>query len=184
MKTTTAALILSIAGISAAQAADHGFYLGAGLGQSKLDPNQSKVNFSALNYDDKDQGYKLIAGIRPLDVLGAELNYVDLGRTDGSGTGGALRSKAQLFNASVLGYLPLPLPFIDVFGKVGIGRSKARYQEEGISNLKLDSTDFTWGAGVQVHFRSLAARLEYERFNLPRTNTSSLVSLGVTWTFL
>jgi opacity protein-like surface antigen len=182
MKIITAALFLSMAGIYAAQAADHGFYLGAGLGQSKLDPNQSRVNFSALNYDDKDQGYKLIAGIRPLDVLGAELNYVDLGKTDGSGSGGALRSKAQLFNASVLGYVPLP--FVDVFGKVGIGRSKARYQAEGISSLKLDSTDFTWGAGVQAHFRSLAARLEYERFNLPRTNTSSMVSLGITWTFL
>jgi opacity protein-like surface antigen len=182
MKIIAAAFALSIAGIGAAQAADHGFYLGAGLGQSKLDPDQNKLNFSALNYDDKDQGYKLIAGIRPLDVLGAEINYVDLGKTDGAGTGGALRSKAQLFNASVLGFVPLP--FVDIFGKVGIARSKARYQEEGVSNLKLDSTDFSWGAGVQAHFRSLGARLEYERFNLPRTNSSSMVSLAVTWTFL
>ena len=182
MKIIAAALAFTMMGIGAAQAADHGFYLGAGLGQSKLDPDQSKLNFSALNYDDKDQGYKLIAGIRPLDVLGAEIDYVDLGKTDGSGTGGAVRSKAQLFNASVLGFVPLP--FVDIFGKVGIARSKARYQEDGVSNLKLDSTDFSWGVGVQAHFRSLGARLEYERFNLPRTNTSSMVSLGVTWTFL
>jgi opacity protein-like surface antigen len=182
MKIFAAALALSMAGVGTVQAADHGFYLGAGLGQSKLDPDQKKLDFSALNYDSKDQGYKLIAGIRPLDVLGAEINYVDLGKTDGNGTGGALRSKAQLFNASVVGYVPLP--FIDIFGKVGIARSKARYQQQGISNLKLDSTDFTWGAGVQAHFGSLGARLEYERFNLPRTNAASMVSLGVTWTFL
>ena len=181
MKAAIAALVVSVVAMSSARAADNGIYVGAALGQSKLDPNQSRLNFSALNYDDKDQGYKLIAGIRPLDFIGAEINYVDLGKTDGTGTGGALRSEAKLYDAFVVGYVPLP--FVDLFGKAGIARSQARYREEGISNLKLDSTDFAWGAGAQARFGSLAARLEYERFNLPSTNHASLVSLGVTWTF-
>lgn len=181
MKSTIAAVVVSAFAMSAAHAADNGIYVGASLGQSKLAPDQSRVNFSALNYDDKDQGYKLIAGIRPLDFIGAEINYVDLGKTDGDGTGGRLRSEAKLYDAFVVGYVPLP--FVDLFGKAGIARSQARYREEGISNLKLDSTDFAWGAGVQARFGSLAARLEYERFNLPSTDRASMVSLGVTWTF-
>ncbi|MBS0614793.1 MAG: outer membrane beta-barrel protein [Proteobacteria bacterium] len=181
MKATTALFVLSVAGIGAAHAADHGFYVGAGLGQSQLSPDQSRFNLSEINYDDKDQGYKLIAGFRPLDVLSAEVNYVDLGRTHGYGADGPVRSDAQLFDAAVLGYLPLP--FVDVFGKAGVARSRANYREAGIRNLKLDSTDFTWGVGMQAHFGSLGARLEYERFNLPSINRASLVSLAVTWTF-
>ncbi|MFO1465269.1 MAG: outer membrane beta-barrel protein [Steroidobacteraceae bacterium] len=182
MKTVIPLFALSIAGIGAANAADHGIYLGAGLGQSKLDPDSRRLNFSELNYDDKDQGYKIIAGIRPLDVLGAELNYVDLGKTDGSGIGGAIRADAKLVNFSVVGYVPLP--FVDLFGKAGFARSESRFREDGIGSLKDNSTDFSWGAGVQAHFGSLGARVEYERFNLPRTDRASLVSLGVTWTFL
>ena len=181
MKVGNIVFVLALGCASAAGAADHGFYLGAGLGQSRLAPDSSRLNFSALNYDDKDQGYKLIAGVRPLDVLGAELGFVDLGKTDGMAGGGALRSEARLFNASAVGYVPLP--FVDLFGKVGLARSQARYREAGTSNLKLDSTDFTWGAGVQAHFGSVGARLEYERFSLPRTNRAALLSLGVTWTF-
>ena len=181
MKSAIAVLVLGVTTFGAAQAADNGIYLGASIGQSKLKPDESRLNFSSLNYDDKDQGYKLIAGIRPLNWLGAEINYVDLGRTDGVANSGRVRSDAKLYDASVVGFYPLP--FVDLFAKAGIARSRAQYRQDGISELKLDSTDFTWGAGVQARFGSLAARLEYERFNLPQTNRASLISLGVTWTF-
>ena len=181
MKATAALLVLCIAGVGAAQAADHGFYIGAGLGQSQLQPDRNRVDLSEINYDDKDQGYKLIAGFRPLDIVGAEVNYIDLGRTHGNGPAGPVRSDAQLFNASLVGYLPLP--FVDVFGKAGVARSRTNFRQQSFDNLKLDSTDFTWGVGLQAHFGSLGARLEYERFNLPDVDRASLVSLAVTWTF-
>lgn len=182
MKGAVVFFALGMAGIGLAHGADNGFYVGAGLGQSRLEPDRARLDISELNYDDKDQGYKLIAGFRPLDVFGAEINYIDLGRTRGNGPSGPVRSDAQLFNASVVGYFPLP--FVDVFGKAGVARSRTGLRAEGVRNLKLNSTDFTWGAGVQAHFGSLGARLEYERFNLPDTDRASLVSLGVTWTFL
>lgn len=182
MKSAAVFIVLGVASIGMAHGADHGFYVGAGLGQTRLEPDQTRLNFAELNYDDKDQGYKLIAGFRALDVLGAEVNYIDLGRTRGNSPGGPVRSDAQLFNASVVGYLPLP--FVDVFGKAGVARTRTDYRAEGIRDLKFNSTDFTWGAGVQAHFGSLGARLEYDRFNLPNTSRASMVSMGVTWTFL
>jgi hypothetical protein len=186
MKRLVSALMILTGGAGIAHAADNGIYVGAGFGQSRLRPEHTRVDFSNLNYDDKDQGMKLIAGIRPLDIIGAEINYVDLGKTNGfdniAGGSAQVRSDAKLVDAFAVGYLPLP--FVDLFGKVGVARSRAKYRQEGVQNLKLDSTDFAWGAGVQVRFGSLGARLEYEKFNLPATNKASLVSLGVTWTFL
>jgi hypothetical protein len=51
-----------------------------------------------------------------------------------------------------------------------------------------DGIDFGLGVGAQVRFRSLAVRLEYERFEVDSFDgllrKPRMVSLGLTWTFL
>lgn len=160
----------------AAHAADNGFYLGAAISQSKIDG-------IAGNFDLDDTGYKLIAGFRPLDVFAVELNYMDLGRD--STTIGAAAFKAEATALAGFGMLMLPLPLVDLYVKAGVAswEAKGTLSSVTVSRLKDDGTEFAYGAGAQLHFGSLAARLEYESFDIDNTDGVDLFSLGMTWTF-
>lgn len=163
--------------VGSAVAADNGFYLGAAVSQSKID------GFSS-NFDLHDTGYKLIAGFRPLDMFAVELNYMDLGSD--SATVGATRFDAKATALAGFGVLMLPLPLIDLYVKAGVARweAKGSLSSVTVSSLKDEGTEFAYGAGVQAHFGSLGARLEYESFDISNTDGLDLFSLGLTWTFL
>jgi opacity protein-like surface antigen len=176
MKTAaiSCALALSLALLAgpAARAADHGFYLGAGLGQS-----ESGVRAGNFNFKDRDTGYKFIVGFRPLDVFAAELNYVGLGTP----ANGAQQTKSRAVDGFALVFLPLPV--IDVYGKAGLVSWKTDASAPALS-LSRSGSDFAWGAGVQVHLGSLAARLEYEALNASELAKPTFLTLGATFTFL
>jgi hypothetical protein len=97
-------------------------------------------------------------------------------------------------------YAPIPSPFVDVYGKLGVARlrsdvttyyygpipvgfpcrpSGAPYCEGVIDS---SGTGAAFGAGVQFKVRATAARLEYEQIDTSIGNPS-MASLGVTWTF-
>ncbi len=167
----TAALAL---GLTAAPAfsVDHGFYLGAGLGQS-----ESGLRSSNFNFKDRDQGYKLIAGIRALSLLAVEINYLDLG----SSSVGTAQAKTRAADGFVMAFLPIPL--VDVYGKLGYVSWKTDASAPGFS-LRTTGSDLAYGAGVQLHFGSFAARLEYEAFDAQTAAKPTFLSLGATYTFL
>ncbi|MGB8692029.1 MAG: outer membrane beta-barrel protein [Steroidobacteraceae bacterium] len=172
MKAIFSTLGLTLLCCGTALAADHGFYIGAGLGQS-----ESGVRAGSFNFKDHDTGYKLIAGFRPLDLFAAELNYVDLGKPSGGGQ----QSKTTAADGFVLVFLPLPI--IDVYGKVGLVSWKTDASAPTFS-LSRSGSDFAWGAGVQFHLGSLAARLEFEALNASELASPTFVTLGATYTFL
>jgi opacity protein-like surface antigen len=178
---------------SLSQAADNGFYLGAGITQSEYGLTNP---INATPFDDEDNGYKLIVGWRPLDSFGVEASYADHG--DAVLPSGivciALISapcpsttnlSAKTVSAFAVGYLDLPL--LDLFAKAGV----TSWQVDGRSipslpSFSIDDNDveFAWGAGVQARFGSLGARLEYERFDIIADEKLGMVSLSLTWTFL
>ena len=160
-----------------AVAADNGFYLGAAVSQSQID------GFGG-NLDLDDTGYKVIAGFRPLDVFAVEVNYMDLGSD--SATLGAARFNAEATALAAFGMLMLPLPLVDLYVKAGVAywETKGSLSSITVSRFKDDGTEFAYGAGVQAHFGSLGARLEYESFDIEDTDGIDLFSLGLTWTFL
>jgi hypothetical protein len=166
------ALGFSLLASGATLAADHGFYVGGGLGQS-----ESGVRSGSFNFKDRDSGYKLIAGFRPLDLLAAEFNYVDLGKPSSGG--------AQAHSKAVDGFvlLFLPVPVIDVYGKAGYLSWQTDASTPDLS-LSRNGRDFAWGAGVQLHWGSLAARLEYEALDARELARPTFLSLGLTFTFL
>jgi hypothetical protein len=174
------ALILALAG-TAAQAADNGFYLGAGVSKSKV----NDIFGSGADLDIDDTAWKIIAGFRPIDLVAVEANYMDLGsETRRLGAANA-HADAKALSAHALLYLPIPVPFLGVYGKAGL----ARWELNGDSNvglLRLDDhgTEFAWGAGAQLSFGSFAARLEYDNFDIKNTDGVDLYTLGFTWTFL
>ena len=172
MKSTILMGGLLLLGSQAAGAADHGFYIGAGLGQS-----ESGVRAGSFNFKDRDTGYQLIAGFRPLDLFAAELNYLDLGKP----SSGTQQSKSHAVGVFALAFLPLPI--VDVYGKAGLVSWKTDASAPSLS-FSRSGSDLAWGAGVQFHLGSLAARLEYEAINASDLAKPTFLTLGATYTFL
>jgi hypothetical protein len=174
-------------------AADNGVYLGAGVVQSQYglsNPDDLEP------FDDEDAGYKIIAGFRPLDSFGIELNYADHGEaTVPSGIvciqlinapcPDDTALEAKTLSAFAVGYLDFPV--IDLFAKVGgtawefKGSSTPAFPAFSIDE---DGTEFAWGAGVQAHFGSLGLRLEYEQLNIIEDEKLGTISLSFLYTFL
>ncbi len=159
----------------AASAADNGVYLGASLGRASI-----KIDEGLAQFDDNDTGYKVIAGIRPLDWLGFEANYVDFGSPKDNG----VKVDAHGISAFVVPFYAFgPL---DVFAKLGAIDWKSSVSASGVSGnaFKNDGTDFAYGVGAQFRFLSLGVRAEYERFEAQDIDHLNMVSIGVTYTFL
>ena len=174
--------IAAAAALSPAHAADNGVYLGAAISQASVEVDLRNTS-TLVRVDDDNTKFKIIAGIRPLDWLAFEVNYVDFGSIEGTSgtTGGEYKLKGV--DAFAVGLFEVGL--VDIYGKAGVVRWD---QEASISNINLpafddDGFDLAYGAGLQVHFGSIGARLEYEKFDIGDAD-ASLISLGVTWTFL
>lgn len=174
MNRTFAVLALCLASCAAA-AADNGFYLGAGVTKSKVDGLDAQLDFD-------DESFKLIAGLRPLDQFGVELNYIDLGNDSATIGPITVSADAKAVAAYAVGYIPLAP--IDLFVKAGLARWESSASATGLGSFSDDGTEFAYGGGIQARFGSLAARLEYESFDAGGSDRAELVSLGVTWTFL
>jgi opacity protein-like surface antigen len=175
------AAALGLAG-GPAQAIDLiGFYVGgsAGRGTVELEPFNGR-------FSEDHTAWKVLAGVRPISLLGAELSYLDLGHPDG--TVGGVATEASIKGESAFGmlYLPIPLPILDVFVKAGVARlDTTATASSSLGTFSFDDTDtkFAAGAGAQLKFGSLAIRAEYERFETAGANPY-LMSVGLTKTFL
>jgi len=157
-----------------AQAADNGIYLGAGYVQSDYGLDDPDLD----GFDDEDGGFKLIAGWRPLDNFGVEVNYID--------HGDALvppdtRLGAETISGFAVGYIDSPV--IDLFAKAGVTSWQVDVASGGI-RADDDDLDFAWGAGIQARFWSFGARLEYEQFPIAGDEKLNTISLSITYTFL
>jgi hypothetical protein len=160
-------------------------YIGAGVSQARMD----NIFGSGRDFDLNNTAWKAFVGIRPIPFLGIEANYMDLGRESRRfGFNGAdyrAHVDAHAFSAFAVGFLPLPVPFLDIFAKAGA----ARWTLDGHDNASLfalddHGTDFAWGGGAQAHFGALGLRLEYEQFNVGNTDGAKVVSFDVAWHFL
>ena len=168
-------------GAGVAQADNGLFYLGAGVTSNKL--NDILVQGTAFP-DLNKRSWKVFAGFRPISAFAVEADYFDLGSTtaEGACTGpccmaacvGIYQSGAQAFAAYALGFLPMPVPFLDIYGKAGLARSKLNTNDT--SN---HGTGFAWGIGVQAHISMFGARLEYEDLKIPNTSGAKIASLSV-----
>jgi hypothetical protein len=175
----TGAALAMCAAAGAASAAEDGFYIGGALGQSN-----SGLRAGEVNYSDNDLGWKAIAGFRAFKLLGFEANYVDLGHANS----GSAEAKTKALDAFVMGFLPVP--FVDIYGKLGVVSWKtdgsSGVTPPGVAGFSFShsGTDLAYGAGVQLHLGPVAARLEFEAFDIQQASTPTLLSVGVTYTFL
>lgn len=162
-----------------AEAADNGFYLGAGITKTKFDAD-------SLDDDVKldDSSFKAIAGIRPLDWLAFEANYIDLG-SDSATIAPNVTSKidAKAITGSVL--LLKEFQIVDIYARAGLAHWTLDGSVTGLGSDSDSGDEFTYGAGVGVHFGSIGVRAEYERFKIGDLDTNvNTYSLSFTYTFL
>lgn len=178
------ALLVLACGAGAAQADNGLLYLGAGVANDNLkDVTATNSNLNSTNW-------KAWAGVRPIPLFAVEANYIALGSQNVTSQFVSGTSTTHLtykaFTGYAVGFVPIPVPFLDVFGKAGL----ARWTQSGGStitggpgagffSLSDKGTQFAWGAGGQLHIGNLGARLEYENFSVRNTSGANLVSLSV-----
>lgn len=170
-KAILAASLLLASGVAAA--ADNGFYLGGSVGQANLEIDDIG-GVTAEDFKGDDTGFKLIAGIRPLDWLAVEAAYVNFGEPEDRG----LRAEGDGISAFAVGFLPLGP--VDLFAKGGL----IAWDSKISGSFDDDGTDLAYGAGVQFRVWSISVRAEYEIFDVSDLDDLSMVSVGATFTFL
>jgi hypothetical protein len=165
-------------GAGAAQADTGLLYVGAGISRDSL------KDITATNSDLDSTSWKVLAGFRPISLFAVEGDYIDLGSQTTNFLSVSTHVQYKAFAAYAVGFAPLPVPYLDVFGKAGLARwtssGSSISPPTGFFSLSDNGTQFAWGAGAQLHFGNVGGRLEYESFNVRNTNGANVVSLEVT----
>ena len=107
----------------------------------------------------QNTGYQVAAGWRPIDLFAGEVNYVSFGRAHG----GVNYADTDGIGVSALGFLPIPL--VDVYGRLGLVNWRANVHSP-FSSFHRSGSDLAYGVGAGMHWGSLGARLEYQRFDV------------------
>ena len=185
---------LLILGATGAQADNGLFYFGAGVTRTSLRTD----NHETFSHDLDATSWKVMAGFRPISLFAVEADYIDLGSQTTGSFGNTSSDITHLrytaFAGYAVGFAPIPVPYLDLFGKVGLARwelsggdtlteydpSLGTPLSRSFLSLSDKGTEFAWGVGAQVHARNIGGRLEYEHFNIRNTtNGASLASLSV-----
>jgi hypothetical protein len=183
------------------QAADPlGFYVGGALGLSTVRANED-VFGNPLEFNKRDNAWELLVGLRPISLIGAELDYMDFGHPHTSVSaafGLGFRTDVHPMAAALFGvlYAPIPIPLLDIYGKAGVARLQSTVNVSefcatppcpgltGVAPYHLNQTETrpAYGVGAQFRFAAFGARLEYERISA-NGGDPDVVSLGITWNF-
>jgi len=187
-------VIVLALGAGVAQADDNSsngmLYIGAGITRDTV------KDITATNGDLNSTNWKVYAGFRPISLFAVEADYIDLGsQTLNGGSGAALLAGAapppsthlqyKAFGGYLVGFAPIPVPYLDVFGKIGAARwtsSGGTYlpgESSSFFSLSDNGTQFAWGVGAQLRVGNIGGRLEYENFNIRSTDGANVVSLSV-----
>jgi opacity protein-like surface antigen len=187
-----------------------GLYVGAGVGRATINQTEFDEFSDSFHHDDgQPLGWNAVIGVRPIPFLGAEAEYIDFGhsRLDvgrpyfaGSTTQQFLGGEAHDQAAAVfaVGYLPVPIPWLEPFAKLGWGQiwENGHYDSVTVTGSAMNQITASesshpngaaYGGGVQFHFSQLAIRAQYERISGSRSfgewNNPALLSVGLNWTF-
>jgi hypothetical protein len=186
-RTLGALLIIAACGVSSAAFAENplGFYVGGGVGESQIRSDDSYYGYPGY-YNDNQFAWQGVIGIRPISIVGLEATYIDFGRPyrhhgyyDYNVSGSDSHPTAPALFA--VGYLPIPIPFLDIFAKAGAARLATNLTDfvpqpcpQGgpcpyfvpTDRHKVTDTRFAYGAGVQSKFPfGLIVRGEYTRIS-------------------
>jgi opacity protein-like surface antigen len=180
-----------------------GAYIGAGVGEGWVKTSTGFLPGSGAGpFSENHTAYQLMAGVRPIRLLGAELAYVDFGHPHQVLTTGVAGSAdVRMKGSAAFGLLYLPVPVVNIYLKGGLARIQTNANVTGTQlgfgacaighpdcgrfagQNSATVTRFAAGVGAQFKLGSWALRAEYASFSAAGENPS-LATIGVTWTFL
>jgi len=134
-----------------ANAQDHGFYSGVGMGQSHNEGS----------YKDRDTAFSVFAGYDFNQYVGVETGYADLGKLEYVGN---IPLEATAPYLVAVGKLPVT-EHVSLYAKAGVNRWNLDNANPGLTGTSDDSgTDPTYGLGVQYRINDrFAVRGDYSR---------------------
>ena len=157
-------------------------YVGASYGRSELDTS-CVAGFSC---DDRDRAFRVFAGGRMNNVIGAEVGWVNLGEW----TRGGGQTDAQSLDLVLTAGIPFgPNGRHSVFGKIGTAYTRAEVSggTTGVATGKEDGWDARYGVGVTVGLtEQWAVRADWDRFRVKFPAEKSdvdLLTLGAQYRF-
>ena len=185
-----ASLVMMALPINQAGAANPlGFYVGGAFGQARVDATAP----DASGFRENHSAFKVMVGVRPISVVGAEFAYADFGHP--SRLNGLASTDVTMKGASAFGIFYLPVPIVDIYAKAGVARLQSTattaivcppgalcIANPGAISRSRTDVGFAAGAGAQFKVGGLAIRGEYERFNAAGAYPG-LFSVGLMWTF-
>jgi opacity protein-like surface antigen len=178
-----------------------GFYLGAGVGESTVRSDDPGYGYPAY-YNDHQTAFKGIVGFRPIPFLGVEAEYIDFGepghRHDDDPNNFGRNSHPRAPVLFGLGYLPIPVPYIDIYAKAGVARLKMTLNDYAlqpgsscggnpcyalVGSHDVTNTKFAYGAGVSSRLPlGFTVRAEYERISSPYGDPDAF-TVSALWRF-
>ncbi|MBW4934954.1 outer membrane beta-barrel protein [Marinobacter sp. F4206] len=181
---TLAVSLFAVSGTTFA-GSDSGLYLGASVGQAKIDFRDNRslddVDFD-VDFDDDDTGYKIFGGYNfgliPLVDLAVEGAYVDFGSFNGS-IGTLTDAGLDINGWTGAGLAGIKLGPIGLFAKAGVIAWDSDFK--GV-NFDDDGTDPLYGIGARFNLFSFQLRAEYERYDLDDFDIDYF-SVGAAYTF-
>jgi OmpA-OmpF porin, OOP family len=155
-----------------------GFYLGAGITQSRWDAD----NFDVGDLDDEDNSWKAIAGYRFHPNFAVEANYIDFGEASAPATPPAARFDAEAKGFALYAVGTVPISMVDLYAKAGAARidGEGRFGDLGFQD---DATEFAYGAGIRLRLQKFGIHAEYEKFDTDVVGDLDLITLGATYSF-
>jgi opacity protein-like surface antigen len=193
MRLRSILLLASLSALAcAAQAAEPGFYVGAGIGNSGIEIDGNDPNLGDIDdrdFDGDDTGYKLLAGFRVVDWFGVEASWNDFGTADDAAEVGNLPIETEFetdgFDLSAMGILPVGESF-DLFAKAGyfVWDLEGSANNGGVvERVENDGEDFTYGAGAQWNPGSFGVRAEYQIYDIEGLDDVWFLSLDALFRF-
>ena len=175
-----AVLALGCAGQAMAQISEEqrGPYVGAGVGDFSVEVDE--LDSDDINFDDSDTAYKLFVGYRVNQFFGAQLDYLDLGRTDSTIGLQNLEIETGGFAARVEG--TLPLAFFELFATAGLIFSDVEASFGGTEFFDESDSDpvYSVGAGFEIAER-VVLRLEYEVIDIESFDDAEAIWFTAAW---
>jgi OmpA-like transmembrane domain len=164
-----------------------GLYVGAGIDRTTLHNIYATPPCENLcsTFHIDDTSWKAILGWRPLQPFAIEEEYIDLGSSAIHLSHGNAIFNANAAAIYAVGFLPLPDPMFDIYGKAGAARWEVDGHSYSFSTPRSDQGyQFTWGAGAQVHpWPHVGVRLEYEQFNVAKAEATGVHAYSLAVTF-
>jgi hypothetical protein len=167
-----------------------GLYAGGEIGESRVEADS--LGYSTNNFKKNHSAYQFMVGIRPVSVIGVEVDYVNFGHP--RSTLNDATADATLKGAAAFAVFYLPAPVMDIFAKAGLARLQSTLNgvdaiqpacacQPALFSLDRTDTHFAAGLGAQYKFGPLAIRTDYEYFESAGAHPT-VWSLGFTFTFL